>query len=1252
MRAEHLELSLSSDGDDQYIVDARFRPLDTIERQLLDHPLPRILLDVERLELLSLDLDAYAQAVTEMLFSDTRVRNAFITARDHAEQANLPLRLNLRLQMTDTLVHAVHWELLLDPERGTALCTSERVLFSRLITSHDMTPLSLPPLRSMRALVVIANPEVSAYRLAPIDVEAELARCEQALFGMSKTLVSREIHGRPATIEQITDHLSEGYDILYLVCHGTSLQGETYLFFEDDEGKLRRVRGSHFADQIAGLKRRPAMIVLIACRSATADRERGALAALGPLLARAGVPAVIAMQADFSMASASTFTTRLLSEIRTEGIIDEGVAVARRQITGRADWWVPVLFLRVADGRVWQLEPSRSIATPVADIDQKNRRQLLSNVRQFWVEDVYKKSLHGASMIELGMSYDPQAVHFPWESVLANPNMDLTPIAPNIRLIDIFDKANEKLLLLGEPGSGKTTMLITLADALLERAERDTQANIPVILNLASWALKRLPFADWIVEELEKRYRVPRQVGSAWIDANCLALLLDGLDEVVEGLRAECVAAINAFVATRQVPIVVCCRVQEYYRLDLANRLQLQDAVLVRELDDSQIQKYLTRVGRRLAGLRAALEREETLRELAKIPLFLNVMTLVYQDRSSEDVIVKKDPDEQRAYLFELYIQRMLREKGAKSPYYKHPERTRALLAWLADRLQWHNSTEFMVEGLQPSWLPSMNWVWIYAIATRITSGLIIGLSLGLGLFAASVFEYFVLSLVAGGAVGLLDGYRLYLTREAQPERRLPAFVRILGIWLVIGIILGIFFGLVKDAPESDKIAGTFAVTGVNLGSFVGLFFGFLFGLRGSRQWFKEDVKPVERLRVSSQDALQGSMRYGLGFAIVCIVMAGLVWLSEGRGANWVRDTNEQVFGWLYASTGLTNEFAQFLIFGALLGFLFGAVFGSMIEGVKQGIVDEELKRLNQGLRISARYALITVFLFGAVYGAFFSILLGALSGFNAATMPSVIQSSLVTGLCFGLTAALWNGGFDIIQHYGLRLILFGTGRLPSLAYADFLDYASDCILLKRAGGTYLFYHRFLQEQFARQSPMTVQNLSPNWRKLAGWSTLAVVSPLLVVLALNAFADDITYAMQRPPQPGAEVHRLAIGDNIDSPDGIHCDDICFDQGDRLFVQAGWRMSTGHFVTWVSPEGTDAGFLGFPIGTVWHIPNVPEGTLHGALMCRISGETEWQRCGSSYEFTANRNGCLEFMINGIEYQKYLGNYYVSVQVYRN
>jgi len=125
-----------------------------------------------------------------------------------------------------------------------------------------------------------------------------------------------------------------------------------------------------------------------------------------------------------------------------------------------------------------------------------------------------------------------------------------------MQIVKVFD-AMEQLLILGAPGSGKTTLLLELARDLLDRAARDPTHPIPVVFPLSTWAESRRPLAEWLVEELYQRYVVHRKIGQAWVEADQILPLLDGLDEVKPAHRAACVEAINAFRKAHDLPLVI-----------------------------------------------------------------------------------------------------------------------------------------------------------------------------------------------------------------------------------------------------------------------------------------------------------------------------------------------------------------------------------------------------------------------------------------------------------------------------------------------------------------------------------------------------------------------------------------------------------------------------------------------------------------------------------------------------------------------
>jgi CHAT domain len=111
---------------------------------------------------------------------------------------------------------------------------------------------------------------------------------------------------------------------------------------------------------LSQLSELPSLIVLASCQSAGSGGS-GALAAVGPLLARAGVPSVLAMQGKISLVTAREFMGHFFTELRRDGQIDRAAAVARAKVRGRPDVWMPVLFTRLSSGRIWSDVPERPV---------------------------------------------------------------------------------------------------------------------------------------------------------------------------------------------------------------------------------------------------------------------------------------------------------------------------------------------------------------------------------------------------------------------------------------------------------------------------------------------------------------------------------------------------------------------------------------------------------------------------------------------------------------------------------------------------------------------------------------------------------------------------------------------------------------------------------------------------------------------------------------------------------------------------
>lgn len=336
----------------------------------------------------ALDIDGigvaeYGQALGDAFFGSGEVGKLF----QQAVAVNSRLRMRLYIQSSAMELQDLLWETVPDPTApsavtGATLATSERILFSRYLSSDKWQVVQLQRKGALKALVVIANPSdvekwsngVNGPPLARFDAEGELSRATAGWEGCGIE-VDALASGGEATLEKIEARLGdgEGYDILYLVCHGQWIDGQPQLWLENGDGTADVVAGGRLVHELWELEHKPRLVVLASCMSASAGSDahsddRGELAAVGPLIASAGVPAVLAMQGNVTMETIKTFMPAFFAELGKSGLVDQAVAAARAIVKDRPDAWMPVLFMRLQDGAIWY-EPEMVVPPGQPDFD-------------------------------------------------------------------------------------------------------------------------------------------------------------------------------------------------------------------------------------------------------------------------------------------------------------------------------------------------------------------------------------------------------------------------------------------------------------------------------------------------------------------------------------------------------------------------------------------------------------------------------------------------------------------------------------------------------------------------------------------------------------------------------------------------------------------------------------------------------------------------------------------------------------------
>lgn len=503
----------------------------------------------------------------------------------------------------------------------------------------------------------------------------------------------------------------------------------------------------------------------------------------------------------------------------------------------------------------------------------QSREFLIRKVQSFWIDGVLNNSLHAAVLIELGLAISTDAVEHPWDLIIQTRDHVSHPLPPGTRVAEVFRDLGEAMLILGAPGAGKTTLLLELARDLLSIARQDPSTRVPVIFHLSTWAEQRLPLADWLIDELDKRYYLPPGAGRTCLASGQLVVLLDGLDEVAPTHRAACVIAINEFRKQHDLmPVAVCSRVADYEAL--AVRLRLGGAVAIQSLTREQIDDYFRRAGEALAGVRTALGQDEQLSALMQTPLLLGIAALAYHESPSRTPKIAVTLEERRAQLVAAYAEAMFARRSKIASF--TTEQSMHWLGWLASSMQRHHQSAFYLEWLQPDWLLLPIERSAVSVGSVILCGGLVGVVVGMCASLASQLAFsFPISIVIGLVGGLVFGL-LGHGDQVRPIVRLGWSWKALRDGLGRKMILAVGVGVLLSAG----IALVFdAAVGIAVGVAATLAFCYFGGL--DLEMFRNDpshlTAPNEGIRRSLRHALLGAAAGAVGGGLAGGLAGGAV---------------------------------------------------------------------------------------------------------------------------------------------------------------------------------------------------------------------------------------------------------------------------------------------------------------------------------------------------------------------------------------
>ncbi|MFD7091034.1 helix-turn-helix domain-containing protein [Streptomyces sp. NPDC059896] len=575
-----------------------------------------------------------------------------------------------------------------------------------------------------------------------------------------------------------------------------------------------------------------------------------------------------------------------------------------------------------------------------------------------------------------------------------------------------------RLVVLGRSGSGKT--VLTLRFVLDYLTTRTPAEPIPVIFSIGAWNPTTITLRDWLTERLMRDHpgtaaRGPGRVSlaAALVDSGRVLPVLDGFDEMADGLRRPALEALNA----TTLPLLLTSRPAEYAAaVDETDVLTSAAPVELTDLTLDDLDHYLPRTTRKTdradpaAGawdpvLRKLRERlpDGTVSPLATVlatPLMVALARTVYSDTPDHDPVSLLDserfgsPEKLEDHLLDNFLPTVYRHRHRHGPRDVDPDRARHWLGYLA-----HHLTQLET--------PDLAW-W------RIGNGL------------RRSTRTLVTALITGLAIGLVDGAVAAAFRGSLAGPLLDA--------AIVGLLAGLMFGLVhwltytvtgkRVTPSAVRLrirrrteaitwtAGPRLVIGTLGGALFGFAYGFAVGLLHAYGW---NVGPSAALRTGLIDGtvygLVFSAATGLTFCLIGLLEAPLDIVSAVNPRS-VLNTNRR--------TATTQLLIWAPTFGAVVGFGGGAVV-DLLQG--------HLGRL--------------------AWNSTDGLMLSSISGLGGA-------------LGYTLCLTAW-GQWLVLSRIWLPL----TGRLP-WAVVAFLDDAYRRGVLRQAGAVYQFRHARLQRHLVQ----------------------------------------------------------------------------------------------------------------------------------------------------------------------------------------
>ena len=426
-----------------------------------------------------------------------------------------------------------------------------------------------------------------------------------------------------------------------------------------------------------------------------------------------------------------------------------------------------------------------------------------------------------------------------WSAIRGIPGAGPLPLAGSY--YEIADKftmpgSPRRLVVLGEPGAGKSMLVLQLAlDLLRQRLPKDP---VPILLSIAEWS-PETQLDDWIAERLADEYHFlsrkvvrdggeQRSLAREIIGAGRILPILDGFDEMAAKHRARALPVIaESLVVGRQ--FVLTSRIDEYERVAATGPLARTPVVEILPLRMEEVTAYLEEGDEHTSRWRTVTAHllnspDSALAVTLSAPLTAWLARVIYrQSDNSPDQMLAADWSRTPRSIEEHLLSRLI-----PAVYSQNIGVYRRRSAEETDRAVWylgnlahsnhvHKSYNLDWRQLRDSFRTSAFGV-VFGLAGILIIGLVVGL---LAIFGSGIWIGPAIALTSGLVFGLVFGLQeelkfLPYELRLEPEDKRPVIgpnellrrdrKHTLSLILIFGFLIGLTITLVHAQVKNGLL--------------------------------------------------------------------------------------------------------------------------------------------------------------------------------------------------------------------------------------------------------------------------------------------------------------------------------------------------------------------------------------------------------------------------------------------------------------